>query len=146
MIIRKAKTFIALPFNKKKLFFEAWLFQVVAGLLLKIIPFKHIPGLFPNPKPGTRNPERGTRNAEPGTLADIKTAVQCTSPCSIWRNHCLVQSLAGRWMLRRNGITSQLSLGLRKDDNKKLQAHAWLKVGDYEIVSKKDDYFELFTF
>jgi hypothetical protein len=139
MIIRKAKTFIALPFNKKKFFFEAWLFQVVAGLLLKIIPFKHIPGLFPNPKPGTRNPE-------PGTIDDIKTAVQCTSLYSIWRNHCLVQSLAGRWMLRRNGITSQLSLGLRKDDDKKLQAHAWLKVGDYEIVSKKEDYFELFTF
>ena len=45
-----------------------------------------------------------------------------------WRSDCLVQAMAGRHWLARSAITSDVCIGVRKDDQG-FQAHAWLKVG-----------------
>jgi hypothetical protein len=150
-MFHKIKTFITLP--GKRLLTEAWVTQLYVGLVLKIVPFKKIPVLFPNPE--MRRAESGERRAKrvtPGTqntkqqLEDLRSAVLLASRYTLWRNKCLVQSLAARRMLARRGISSQLSLGLRRNDHNKTEAHAWLKVGDDEIVSKNGDYLELYSF
>ncbi len=140
MILHKLKTFFALPFFSRRLLVEAWYTQLYTGLVLKIVPFKKIPSLFPNPERETRNAERGTQ------LEMLRDAIMLTSRYSLWRNKCLVQSLAARKMLKKRGITSQLSLGLRKNSANRLIAHAWLKTGEKEIVSKSGDFLELFVF
>lgn len=50
-----------------------------------------------------------------------------------WRATCLVQALAARRWLAREGIASQLVLGARKDGDA-LDAHAWLTVGDRVVI------------
>ena len=47
-----------------------------------------------------------------------------------WRADCLIQALAARRWLGRNGIATTLSLGVPKDMPAKFEAHAWLKAGD----------------
>jgi len=104
-----------------------------------IIPFKHIPKLFPNPsvlKPATRNPQ----------LQEIKQANFSIRHIIPWKNKCLVQSLSARKMLSRRGIESQLSLGVIKGENSKTFAHAWIKAADFEVVGKDEDYSEIYQF
>jgi hypothetical protein len=159
-MLQRIKKFGELSWNEQLLFSEAYFLQLTIGLLLKIIPFRWIPKLFSNkaqdtrfkvqgprnPEPGIRNPEHGTWNQEPGTLALIKTATQRVSRISPWKNKCLVSSLAARRMLNRRKIQSQLSLGVAKGEKGEMIAHAWLKVGDFEIVEKGREFSELYLF
>jgi hypothetical protein len=135
----RIKKFAALQFPEKKLFLEALFFQLIVGALLKIIPFRKIPGLFPNPS-------HQFASATTIIQEKIKTAIVSTQHISPWKNKCLVQSLAARWMLSRRKIPSQLSLGIAINQDKKMIAHAWLKTSDIEVVNKNGDYRELFLF
>lgn len=139
MITEKIKIFLALPCHSKLLLLEAFLFQLIAGLLLKAVPFRLIPRFFANPS--RLRPDRSIL-----LLGEIKTATQNASRISPWKNKCLVQSLAARWMLRRRKIRSQLSFGVTSGIDKKILAHAWLAAGDFELVEKEGDYRQLYMF
>jgi len=145
------RKFSRLPLHMKLMHLEAFFFQLSIGLLLKIIPFRRIPGMFPNlshVKPGTRNLKPETPYSLPRTphLQEIKQANSSISRFSPWENKCLIKSLAARKMLNRRGMPSQLSLGVLKDTDSKTIAHAWIKSGDFEIVEKDRDYTELYNF
>jgi hypothetical protein len=162
-MLKRFRKFVELPWSEQLLFSEAYFLQLATGLLLKVVPFKWIPRLFAGkgesrpPLPRLRrarkakgksisSQERGTRNKEQGTIEQIKTAIQRSSPYSLWKNKCLISSLAARRMLNRRNIQSEISLGVAKDLSGKTIAHAWLKVGDFEIVEKSGDYHELYLF
>ena len=141
-MLMRFKKFGELSWKEQLLFSEAYFLQVTIGLLMRIIPFRWIPKLFSGKVQG----KGGPWNIEPGTLNLIKAAIQRSSPYSPWKNKCLVQSLAARRMLNRRKIKSQISLGVAKGRNGQMIAHAWLKVGDFEIVEKSGDYQELYLF
>jgi Transglutaminase-like superfamily len=44
----------------------------------------------------------------------------------LFRSSCLAKSLALWWLLERQGIASQLRIGIRKE-NEKFEAHAWIE-------------------
>jgi hypothetical protein len=154
-VSQKYRKFIKLPYREKILLSEALFFQLLVGLLLKIIPFKWIPRLFSNPSaifsqiPGNsshRTPLSAHLRYHSSTLEEIKAATWRAGRISPWKNKCLVRSLAARWMLRNRKIQSQLSLGVASDNDKKLVAHAWLKADDFEVVEKNGEYKELYLF
>lgn len=147
------------------LFIEAVALHLWVGLLLKVVPFRRIPGLFSSPqfeipteeKSCTRSVGREDQSRTPtvGTAVGsrqsevielVKFAIQRAGKVSPWRNRCLVSSLTGRCMLRRRKIGSQLSLGVAKNPEGKTIAHAWLKSENIEIVERKGEYTELFFF
>ncbi|MCX7675768.1 MAG: lasso peptide biosynthesis B2 protein [Alteraurantiacibacter sp.] len=43
-----------------------------------------------------------------------------------WRSDCLVQALAGQYLLSRFGIASRIVIGARKDTHGAFSPHAWL--------------------
>ena len=139
--------------DEKLLFCEALFLHLWVGLLLKIIPFRKIPGLFGNRENGSRCKVQGARseklepaNPEPLTLIQIKSAIQRASRVSPWKNKCLVSSLAARRMLNRRRIESQVLLGVAKDSGKKLIAHAWIRSGDFEVVEKNGRFMGMYRF
>lgn len=144
MMTTKASKFLALSSTDRRLIVQAWVFQMAAGFLLKAVPFRAIPRYFRNPV--TAAGEGTGTGVNPELLSSIRSALIRTSPYVWWRNRCLVQSLAARWILKKRGIMSHLYLGLAKDADKKTVAHAWIKVGENEIVSKNGNYVELFDF
>ena len=170
-MLERFTKFGELSWNEQLLFSEAFFLQLTIGLLLKIIPFRWIPKLFSSPQsavlsqqsavssqqsavssqqsaPNTeyRIPYTEPLTPHPSRLYQIKTAIQRASKISLWKNKCLIQSLAARRMLNRRKIPSQLSLGVAKGENGKMIAHAWLKAGDFEIVEKAGDFSELYLF
>ena len=42
-------------------------------------------------------------------------------------NSCLAQALGGQFLLRRHGYPAYLRIGVHKDENGKLHAHAWVE-------------------
>ncbi len=137
---------------EKSLFVEAWILQLVTGIVLKVIPFKRIPGLFANPHDKEcanmrcENNELASYYPQERILPFLKEATRRAATVSPWPNKCLVSSLSARLMLIKRNIQSQLSLGVAKDSQGNLIAHAWLKVGEKEIVSKGGNYHQLYLF
>jgi hypothetical protein len=151
--VEEIRKFGELSWNEQLMFSEAYFLQVTIGLLLKIVPFRWIPRLYTgkveslkSKVESARNLEQGRRSQELETLNLIKTAIQRSSSCSPWKNKCLVSSLAARRMLNRRRIQSALSLGMAKNKDGKMIAHAWLKTGDFEVVEKVGDFTELYLF
>ena len=128
-----------LALREQMLLLEALLMHLWTGLLLKIIPFRWIRRVFSSRK-------SKVESRKSGEIELIRNAIQRAGRVSPWRNKCLVSSLAGRCMLRRRKISSQLSLGVAKSQEGKTIAHAWLKAGEYEVVDRRGDYTELFSF
>ena len=138
-MIRKLRKFMALSFREKLLFVEAFLLHLWVGMLLMVVPFRRIPRLF-----ASRQSAVGSQQS--AIVENIRDAVQRAGRVSPWRNRCLVSSLAGRCMLSRRDIPSQIWLGVIKSDKNRLQAHAWLKSGEIEVVDMKREFTSLYTF
>ncbi len=59
---------------------------------------------------------------------------------------CLPQALAARWMLRRRGVASRLSFGVRRPPGADLQVHAWLTTeGDGVVGCREAETYRVFT-
>jgi hypothetical protein len=131
--------FRRLPGTEKMVLMEALFFDLIAGLLLKIIPFRRIPSLFRN---------RGAAGAilQAGEIETIKTALGRAGRLSPWKNRCLVSSLAGRCMLNRRNTVSQISLGVTSLPGGRIIAHAWLRTEGFEVVEKNGEFTELYLF
>lgn len=163
--MNRIRKFCILDRSEKLLFCESFILHLVAGLLLKIVPFRWIPGLFSSRQlaVGSQQFETPAESEDqsryvpvpmkPGVsgqqfevVEKVRVAVLRAGWVSPWKNRCLVSSLAGRWMMRRRKIESELSLGVAKDAKGRLLAHAWLKSGDSEIVEKRGEFKEIYHF
>ncbi len=126
------KKFFNLPAKEKQYLFEAALFIYLAKLMLIFLPFRVC----------LKTLKKGNYNFQPGinNLKSFKRAIRRANKLAFWENVCLVQSFAGRWMLQRRNISSTLLIGVKHDNSKKIIAHAWLKVQDFEIVPRGEEY------
>jgi hypothetical protein len=140
------KKFFALPAREKILYLESFLYQLIAGIVLKLVTFRMITRLFSLPSHLISGlPDPATQLSD-HRIVRIKQAIRNTGMISPWKNKCLVQSLAARWMLNRRGIPSKLSLGMTLGPDKSVNAHAWLITTEVEVVEKNGDYLELYNF
>jgi hypothetical protein len=135
----RLRKFFSLPGRMKMLALESWVLQLVAGLVLKILPFRKITSLF-----ATVNGNGDPENAD--LVQDISKALVYTERYSPWKNVCLVESMAARWMLNRRGIPSRCYLGVTTGQNGKMAAHAWIIAAGREVVAKNGSYLELYFF
>ena len=107
-----------------------WLGLSRAALLM--IPFKRIA-----PHLGRQISNAGeikNISSPPAWINKIGWAVETTSRRTPWESACLAQAMTAKFMLSRRGLSSMLYLGMKKDADGKLSAHAWLKVGDAILV------------
>lgn len=132
------RTFLNLSCAEKQLFFEALWWQYYTRLLLIFIPFRKILKHFSCPEPCALSSEPPLE-----TLQQIKTATAQANLLALWKNRCLVQSLAACRMLTRRGIPSTLHFGMIAGPDGKPMAHAWLTAGNFEVVNKGEVEVEL---
>ncbi len=67
-------------------------------------------------------------------VRQIARAIRRTSPHTPWDSNCLAQALTAKRMLHRRRINCTLYLGLKKDDDNQLAAHAWLRSGSFILT------------
>lgn len=64
--------------------------------------------------------------AQQAVVARVSYAMQVVPPRVPWRSDCLVQCLAARRWLAARGIASRVSIGMKRESEGALLAHAWL--------------------
>jgi len=122
--------------SEKKLFFSALLWIYYYAFYLKIIPSKvWIEKKMLKKLKLTQKPENNLN------LFQIKRALLRAGKCYLFQNKCLVQSLAGKRILKNYRISSTIFLGLKTGET--FIAHAWLIANEIQLVEKNDDYTEI---
>ena len=130
--------FNRLGFREKLLFLEALGFLYLAKLMLLLLPFRWCLALIR---------ERGLLDRQPlqEDLLQIKRAVGRANRLAFWKNVCLVQSVAARWMLRRRKIHSEVIFGVKPgEESSPIMAHAWVVSHGMEVVNQGGEYKILF--
>ncbi|MDR3287863.1 MAG: lasso peptide biosynthesis B2 protein [Peptococcaceae bacterium] len=106
-------------------------------LTLLVVPFKHIAARL-----GEKMGESPDAESWPAgrKAARIGWAVGKMSRYTPWESKCLVQAVTAHLLLRLFGLsyTLYLGLGLEKDEDGKLSAHAWLRCGDLIITGGRE--------
>jgi hypothetical protein len=128
--MRRIHKFIKLSLTEKVLFFESAFYLVAVGLMLRFIPFKDIFSFVHGHK--TRKIRRAV-SSERITWMVEKISRQLPFI------KCLGKALVSQAMLTRRGFSSQLMIGVAKDNNGKLEAHAWVEKQGQVIVGNLDD-------
>lgn len=125
----KIIAFWRMPNKEKLIFIEAFIF-LGWSRILKNIPFKKLAPLL-----GTHMSELPYENnlAVRDDLRAVSSAINIMSKYTFWESQCLVKAIAAMKMLNRRGIGTTLYLGISKDKDGKMIAHAWLRNGTYYI-------------
>lgn len=84
-------------------------------------------------------------NINPNSLIRIRTAIRRADRFALWKNRCIVKSLAARKMIELRGGISDMYLGVMKENSKQLKAHAWLICQEMEITPKGNEHYPATT-
>lgn len=123
----RVRKFIDLPAPDRRLLGLAVASLVKARLAVMFVPVRKIL------QPVT--PWAGARDTD---TAKISWAVETAGRIVPAGDNCLVRAIAGRAMLARRGISSQIRLGVAKNSSDLLRAHAWLECGDRIITGESE--------
>lgn len=123
---RRTKIFLNLSCREQRLLVAAFALTGVARAAILIVPFAWIAPFLG--KRMVESPSDFTPIMLPQVIR-VKKAILLVSRYTPWESKCLVQALVGKIMLRRLNMTNTMYLGVGRDEDNKLIAHAWLRCG-----------------
>jgi len=123
-----------LPWRVRLMTIEAAAWLLLVALAVQCLPFRWIVARCTTVIVGADAPAPGVFDR--ALVAQVSGAVQRAARHLPFKLLCLPQALAAKAMLHRRGIASTLHLGMAVADGnrRRLQAHAWLTVGDVGVV------------
>lgn len=136
---RRIKKFIKLNINIKIDLFKAFLYTAFYRICILFIPFNKL-------KKRMGKYKEESVNIVPDEVYEvaryISWVVNTVSKYTPWESKCLVQALTVQKMLKWRNISSTIYLGVNKDKDNKIQAHAWSRVGEMIVTGGEvKDYF-----
>ncbi len=125
--------------QRRLTFVEAVVFLGVARLALLFFSFQRLLRFFGlRVVPDTWDATSVSPPREP-VIRHVAEAIRRCARHVPWQSLCLVQALAGRAMLARRGLAAYVWLGVAKEPQQAMEAHAWL-VCDQQFVTGSDGY------
>ncbi|WP_051305695.1 lasso peptide biosynthesis B2 protein [Desulfogranum mediterraneum] len=147
-MFRPLQTFFTLSRQRQKLLCCAVLLALVVRVGLALLPLGQLLRFVGGKDDGG---EAGEARADGPAAAegpvdpdrrsvqdDIIWAVQLVDRRFSWAT-CLVNGLVAQYLFSRNGIPSQLHIGVKKEGPDRLQAHAWVTVGGTIVIGRIAD-------
>ena len=128
---RSWRSFRALSWAQRRLLARAWLLLPLTALGLRLFGFRRVQALLLRPAAGT--PARDDLPAAQAVARIVQGAARWSPvPAS-----CLVRSLVLCRLLRRQGLTADLRIGVAVPDGR-LAAHAWVEHGGVALNDIQD--------
>jgi hypothetical protein len=121
------RKFIMLPAADRGLLLSAIVSVVKARARVTFVPVREIL------KPVAPRTEAVLADAD---AARISWAVETAGRVVPTGKNCFVRAIAGREMLARRGVASQIRLGIAKNSADSITGHAWLECGDRIITGE----------
>lgn len=135
LLIRKICKFLKLPSRDKILLIEAFFLTGIIRFAILFIPFNRLAKLAGKYK---EESSEYLRDVDRFTTKRIGWVVNIISRNTPWESKCLVKALTAQILLKQRKISSTLYLGVAKDKENKLIAHAWLRSG-VDIITGGDE-------
>lgn len=125
-MIKQLQQFFSLSGCEKRLFFVVFFMTGVVRLAILVLPFRWLQPVLGLSMKESKAEEVKVNQDEARRISKMVERVSRYTP---WESKCLVQAMVGKILLRRQGISNTLYLGVGKDERKALIAHAWLRSG-----------------
>ena len=125
--MERLNKFINLDGMERRLLIEAFFWLGVAQLAVSLMPFRWLApylGVHMAESEGTVNP------CHEDLLTKVAWAVRAAARNAPWEAKCLAQAITGKIILKCRRVPNTLYLGLAKENDRELIAHAWLRSGD----------------
>jgi len=91
----------------------------------------------------TDNAQDGAKPLGPAELRRLSWAIAVAATRVPWRSDCLLQAMAAQRWLRRRHCGADFFVGVQKDPQGALLAHAWLQRGDLTITGGTHEEFHV---
>jgi len=126
-----------LEWAQRLVLFEAACYLAMALLAVRLLPFRWIAPRLGSP--GKASGETDINAEQQQEAKRVGWAVTTLARYFPWDAKCLVQAVAGKWMLQRRGLPSSLYLGVERVNGgeKWLEAHAWLRCGTDIVTGER---------
>ena len=143
--MHKLKIFWELGFRKQLMFIEAFILSGVYRFMVLYLPFKYLKKQMGVAKSESKKEVPLSYYEEARSIRNIVLLVCKHTP---WESKCLVQALLVQHFLKRKGIATTLYLGVNKDKQDHLMAHAWVRCGEMIVTGQyeKDHFIEVAKF
>lgn len=135
VLIRKIKTFLKMPLLEKSMFFEAYILSGIYRFAILAIPFKKLKKYIGAYK---KESSRQIPMEQYKVARRVLGAVNMATTRTPWESKCLVRALTAQRMLKKRNIYTTLYLGVGKDINNKMLAHAWLRCGEIILTGGRE--------
>lgn len=135
--------FFHLSFQNQLLLFEASFYTIWAYFLIRIFSFKRYASWLKHSENSNRYaPETDVE------ITKIALAIRRIEKYAFWPTTCYTKAISARLICKRKKIKSKLFLGVTKNDNKVLLAHAWTEVNGKIITGNTnlENYKALYIF
>ena len=130
VLARKAKTFIFMNNKEKFDIIQTFFYTGVYRAFILFVPFNKLRKSMGKHK--QESPDK-IDNDTYRIARIIASRVMFVSAKTPWESKCLVQALTAQKLLKNQGISTTIYLGVRKEGNE-MKAHAWLRCGDYYVT------------
>lgn len=134
MTLKKLNKFILLTSEERRLFFEAVCYALSTRAQITFLPFRQYAGFLGIPH------KESNIQPDPDQLTIVYKVFRAMRRSSVYlpfREKCLIDAIVMKKMLFRRNIESTLYLGVAKESEKQLIAHAWLRCGENIITGRK---------
>ena len=128
---KRVRTFFRIDNKLKFEFVQAFIYTGIARAFILFVPFNKLRKRMGKHK--EESAEKVERDICKKAM-HIGWVVRVVSGHTPWESKCLVQALTAQKMLKSNGISTTLYLGVKKDHKNNMLAHAWLRCGEYYVT------------
>ncbi|TWH49431.1 lasso peptide biosynthesis B2 protein [Sporomusa sp. KB1] len=133
-MIKQIQQFFNLSWFEQRLFIIVLFLTGIVRLSILFLPFRWLGPVLG----GLMQESQATEEkVNVDKAKQIGKMVERVSRYTPWESKCLVQALVGKILLRRQGITNTLYLGVGRDERNALIAHAWLRCGEIILTGGK---------
>jgi hypothetical protein len=132
--MRRVRKFLGLEASEQLLYLKSLLLVSAIRLGLWLLPFKVLQRLSAKMLPTSVKSSQIQAN----DWGRIATSVQVASRF-VPQATCLTQALATQLLLGRKGYPARLQIGVTKNDEGRLQAHAWLESREAVVMGNLTD-------
>lgn len=128
--MKSVRTFLKLPFLEKVMVFEVLFYTAKYRWLLLHRPFNSFADKLGEQESSILEyPDKSIN-----TIVSIRKIVYLVSRHTPWKSECLVQAFSAKRMLFHRRIPVTVYMGVLKDSNGEMKAHAWSKCGDVFVT------------
>lgn len=138
-LLKKCRTFIKLDNKLKIKYGKAFIYTGCARAFILFVPFNKLRKRIGKVKEESSEEVDINTYREARGVAEVVNIISRHTP---WESKCLVQALTAQKLLKEKEISTTLYLGIKKDKDNNMLAHAWLRCGQYYVTggANKDGY------